>query len=88
MANLGVNVYLDLVSRPLLSMYRQEMDADNLLIYLQRIYYARILFVCNVFLDNLDIQLVYLFSVLISTHASFHHFPEQEGPDALNRSPE
>ena len=34
----GVNVYLELVSRPLLSKYRQEMDADKLLIYLQRIY--------------------------------------------------
>ena len=29
----GVIVYLDLVSRPLLSKYRQEMDADKLLIY-------------------------------------------------------
>ena len=43
-----VNVYLDLVSRPLLSKNRQEMDADKLLIYLQRIYCARVLFVCIV----------------------------------------
>ena len=38
----GVNMYLELVSRPLLSKYRQEMDADKLLIYLQRIYCARV----------------------------------------------
>ena len=43
----GVNVYLDLVSWLLLSKYRQEMDADKLLIYLPRIYCARVLFVCN-----------------------------------------
>ena len=35
-------------SRPLLSKFRQEMDADKLLIYLQRIYCARVLFVCIV----------------------------------------
>ena len=49
-ANLGVNVYLDLVSRPLLSEYRQEIDAYRLLIYLQRIYCARVLFACNDYL--------------------------------------
>ena len=43
-----LNVYLDMVSRPLLPKYRQEMDADKLLIYLQRIYCARVLFVCIV----------------------------------------
>ena len=46
----GVNVYLDLVSRLLLSKYRQEMDADKLLIYLPRIYCARVLFVCIVYI--------------------------------------
>ena len=33
LSHYGVDVYLDLVSRLLLSMYRQEMDADKLLIY-------------------------------------------------------
>ena len=42
----GVNVYLDLVSRLLLSKYRQEMDADKLLIYLPRIYCACVCIVC------------------------------------------
>ena len=37
----------DLVSRSLLYKYQQDMDADKLLIYLQRIYCARVLFVCN-----------------------------------------
>ena len=45
-------MYLDLVSRPLLSKYRQEMDADKLLVYLQRIYCARVLFVCIVFIKQ------------------------------------
>ena len=49
----GVNVYLDLVSRLLLSMYRQEMDADKLLIYLPRIYCARVLFACIVCIRQL-----------------------------------
>ena len=40
--------YLDLVSLLLLSMYRQEMDAEKLLIYLPRIYCARVLFACIV----------------------------------------
>ena len=39
-------MYLDLVSRLLLSKYRREMKADKLLIYLQRIYCARVLCVC------------------------------------------
>ena len=64
---------LDLVSRSLLYKYRQDMDADKLLIYLQRIYCAGVLFVCNACIRQK--LLVYLLSVLISTDISCHHFP-------------
>ena len=68
--SLEVHVHLDLVSRPLLSKYRQKMDADKLLIYLQRIYCARIVFVCI-----RQFIFVNLLSVLIWTDVSCHHFP-------------
>ena len=61
--------------RPLLSKYRQEMDAAKLLIYLQRIYYARVLFVCIVCIRQFRLSTCILLSALISTDISCHHFP-------------